>query len=426
MSTLFFSRKIALRYLWSKRSEAFITIITYISIAGVAIGVAVLSIVMAVMTGFEYELQEKIVGNDSHVLVHALGGKIEDWKDVSRKILEIPEVKNVSPFTYNQVLLKTQTRSTGLLIRGIEKGTAGTDQVAKYVRKSGTLDRLYDPPEITVTNETGAEEQVKLPGILVGKQLAQQFLLNEGNTVSVLSSQMGSTPFGLMPKFRRFVVVGTYNSGLVEYESGVAYVDLSEAQRFFGMGEAVSGLEVRVNDIDAAPQIAQQILDKLGGIAAGFTATDWTRSNKPLWDAIKLEKKVYFIVLLLIIVMASFSIITTLIMVVLEKRKDIAIMKTMGASTSSIARIFRYQGSVIGALGTICGLALGWAGCLLLQKYGFPLDERVFQMSALPVRIEGLNFAIIGAAAFFICFVATIYPARRASALEPSHTLRYE
>jgi lipoprotein-releasing system permease protein len=222
------------------------------------------------------------------------------------------------------------------------------------------------------------------------------------------------------------LVVGIYNSGLVEYESGVAYVSLEEAQKFFGMKDAVSGLEVRVADINAAPAVARQILDRLGGVGAGFTVSDWTATNKPLWDALQLEKRVYFIVLLLIIVMASFSIITTLIMIVLEKRKDIAVMKTLGASTKSVGRIFRIQGAVIGGLGTGIGLLLGFLGCVILKRYGFPLDERIFQMSTLPIKIDWQNFAAVGVAAFLICFFATVYPARRAARLEPSDVLRYD
>jgi lipoprotein-releasing system permease protein len=222
------------------------------------------------------------------------------------------------------------------------------------------------------------------------------------------------------------LVVGIYSSGLVEYESGVAYVSLEEAQKFFGMKDAVSGLEVRVKDINAAPIIARQILDHLGGAGSGFTVSDWTATNKPLWDALQLEKRVYFIVLLLIIVMASFSIITTLIMIVLEKRKDIAIMKTLGASTKSVGRIFRIQGAVIGGLGTAIGLLLGFLGCVVLKRYGFPLDERIFQMSTLPIKIDWQNFAAVGVAAFLICFFATMYPARRAARLEPSDVLRYD
>ena len=427
MSSWAFSRKIALRYLWSKRSEAFISIITVISVIGVAIGVMVLNIVMSVMTGFEHELREKIVGTDSHIVINSsTGSGIFGWRETAQKIQQVPGVLSVSPFTYHQVLIRSESRASGLLIRGIEKGSASAEQVARYLPPHRSLDSLFNPSPINVLLANGEEQEATLPGILIGRSLAQTLGVFAGTPVSILSPQVTSTPFGLVPSFRRFVVVGAYSSGLVEYESGVAYISLEEAQRFFDMQGGVTGLEVRVRDINAAPDIAKRIHQATGGLESGLTVRDWTVTNKPLWDAIQLEKRVYFIVLLLIIVMASFSIVTTLIMIVLEKRKDIAVMKTLGASTPSIGRIFRIQGAVIGGLGTIIGLVLGFVGCWALKTYGFPIDERIFQMSTLPVTIDPFNFAMVGVAAFLICFVATIYPARRAASLEPSEVLRYD
>jgi lipoprotein-releasing system permease protein len=427
MTDLGFSKKIALRYLWSKRAEAFISIITVISVLGVAIGVMVLNIVMAVMTGFEHELREKIVGTDSHIVIsNRTGGRIDGWEGVVTEASKLPGVKSVSPFTYNQVLIRSDSRSSGLLVRGILPNTASAEQVSSYLKDNQSLEPLFNPPSITVLDANGDEEQARIPGILIGRSLARSLGVFVGTPVSILSPQVSSTPFGLVPSFRRFVVVGLYSSGLVEYENGVAYVELGEAQRFFGLGEGVSGLEVRVNDINRSSELAEQISARLGGASAGFAVRDWTETNRPLWEAIQLEKRVYFIVLLLIIVMASFSIVTTLIMIVLEKRKDIAIMKTMGASTAMVSWIFRIQGGVIGALGTILGLALGFLGCVGLKKFGFPIDERIFQMSTLPIYIDPLNFLMVGIAAFLICFFATMYPARRAAQLEPSEVLRYD
>ena len=425
MPNFSFSKKIAVRYLWSKRSEAFVTIITVISIIGVALGVMVLNIVMAVMTGFEHELREKIVGANSHIVLKPLGGKLESWPDTAKKVSEVPGVVSVSPFTYHQALIRTDSGSAGILIRGVAQGSPGEAQIGGYV-SGGNVDELFVPPAVTVTDSSGVEQSVTLPGILVGRELAQSLGLFAGSPVSLLSSGLTSSPFGLVPRYKRFVVVGSYRSGLVEYESGLAYVALSEAQSFFKMGDAISGLEIRVKDIDSSPEVAARISESLGGLGSGFTVQDWTQTNKPLWDAIRLEKKVYFIVLLLIIVMASFSIVSTLIMIVLEKRRDIAILRTLGANERSIRAIFKVQGAVIGGIGTVSGLALGLLGCLALRRYGFPLDERIFQMSTLPIRIESTNFIVVGLAAFFICCLATIYPAKRASALQPSDVLRYE
>lgn len=426
MSHVNFSRKIALRYLWSKRSEAFISIITIVSILGVAIGVMVLTIVMAVMTGFEEALKDKIVGADSHIVVRGTSGRIDGWQEVQKTVLSVPGVTSASPFTYHQVLVKSDSHASGLLITGVLDGSAGAEQLSSTIAAPFSIRDLYNPPELTVTDSDGAESEVKVPGILIGRQLARTLQISVRDPVSILSPQLSPTPFGLAPKYRRFVVAGIYSSGLSEYENAIAYVDIREAQRFFGMRDAVTGIQVRITDIDAAPVIARQIMTALGGLGAGYSATDWTASNEALWHAIKLEKRMYFVVLLLIIIMASFSIVTTLVMIVLEKRKDIAVLKTMGASTKQISRIFRFQGAFIGAVGTLLGLFLGFAGCVILQKYGFPLDDRVFPTSQLPIRMEWINFAAVGIAAYVICYFATIYPARRASALEPSDLLRFE
>lgn len=425
MSNLSFSRKIALRYLWSKRSEAFITILTVISILGVAIGVTVLNITMAIMTGFESELREKIIGANSHIVVHSATGRIEEWKSAEEKIRAVPGVVSVSPFTYNQALLKVDNRSVGMLIRGITEGSRGAEEVSTYTKTDpDAVKRMFHPEPVDIFDEEGKPAEATLPGIIVGKELVRSYGIPVGSIVSVLSPNVTSTPLGLVPKFRRFVVAGIYNSGLVEYESSIAYASMSEAQGFFKLGQAVSGLEVRVQEVDKSSIVAKGILDALSDVPGNFIAQDWTEQNKPLWEAIKLEKRVYFIVLLLIVVMASFSIISTLVMIVLEKRKDIGVLKTLGASSKSIARIFRIQGAVIGAIGTVLGLILAYAGCKLLQIYGFPLDERIFQMSTVPIRIVPLNFVVVGCASFLICLFATHYPSRRASSLSPTEVLR--
>jgi len=266
---------------------------------------------------------------------------------------------------------------------------------------------------------------VKLPGIVIGQELSLSLGLYPGMTIALLSPQVSASPMGLVPKYKRFVVSQVYKSGLSNYESALVYIDLREAQKFFRMGDGVTGIEVRVNNVDEAPQIAQKILNSLEGIQSFYTQ-DWTTVNKPLWDAIRLEKKVYFIVLLLIIVMASFSIISTLVLLVLEKRGDIAVLRTLGARRVDIGNIFRLQGAIIGGLGTILGLILGYIACIVLDQYGFPLDERIFPISQVPVRIDLLNFAVVGISSFVICLLATIYPAYRASRLEPASVLRYE
>lgn len=426
MSNFRFSKKIASRYLWSRRSEAFITIVTVAAIIGVALGVIVINVVMAIMTGFQHELRDKIINADSHIVIKPLGGRLQDWQRIVMAVSQIPEVVSVGPYTYHQALLRTKSSAAGLLVRGVAPKTAPADQLQSFMDPGFDLNKLFSPEPVMAADQNGKEQEVSLPGMIIGRELARSHGLFVGSVVSLLSPQTTSSPFGLVPRFRRFVVVGIYASGLTEYEGGLAYVSLAEAQAFFLMGEAISGLELRIKDIEQTSTVREHIVKEIGGIRSGLIVDDWTERNKPLWDALKLEKKVYFIVLLLIILMASFSIVTTLVMIVLEKRKDIAVLRTLGATTSSIANIFRIQGAVIGAIGTSLGLLGGYLACVSLRSYGFPLDERIFQMTTVPVRMEWQNFAVTGAAAFIICFLATIYPARRASQLDPSGVLRYE
>lgn len=378
---------------------------------------------MAVMTGFQVTLREKILGADAHIAVGSFSGKINEWQDVSKKIKAVPGVASVSAYTQNQVFLQAQNGSSGVVIRGVEKGSSAASQLSGWLVNKGDITLLFDPPPMTVV---AGQDPVVLPGVIVGKELARSLALRPGTPVSLLASETTSTPFGLVPKSRRMLVVASYQSGLLDYEASIAYVSLEEAQRFFRMGDSVTGFEVRVDAIDDAPRVSREVLQALGGVGSGFYSRDWTERNKAFFEAMALEKKVYFIVLLLIIVMASFSIISSLIMVVIEKRKDIAIMRTLGATTSSVANIFRFQGAVIGGIGVSVGLAGGFIGCILLQKYGFPIDERIFQMSTLPVHIDPMNFIVVGISAFAICCLATLYPARRASRTEPVEALRFE
>ncbi len=418
MSKLSFPLKIALRYLWSRRGEAFITILSAFAVLGVAIGVMVLTITMAIMTGFEGALQEKIVGS-AHVQVYRLGGRIYNWESAKATIKNVPGVKTVSAYTQNQALLTAEGRSKGIMIRGVEQGDFLGQQLERFLPQKKTLTEAMAP-------QTISENDAVLPAIVIGRELARQFSLNSGVPVSLLAPQVSSSPFGMVPRFKRYAIGAIYSSGLTGYEEALAYMDLAESQKFFRANNTISGFEIQVDRIDRAPAVATEIVNALGGLGTGFYAQDWTESNKELWEAIHLEKRVYFIVLLLIIVMASFSIIAMLIMIVLEKRKDIAVLKTLGARTSTIALIFRLQGAIIGFLGVFGGLLFGYLGCLALDRYGFPLPEKVFPTNVVPVQIDAVNFAAVGIAAFAICLISTWYPARRAASVEPSEVLRYE
>lgn len=410
-----FPRNIALRYLWSRRGEAFISVLTVISILGIAVGVAVLNIVMSIMTGFEYELKTRLLGANSHVIVRNVAGALSDWERMVAKTEEVPGVQSVNPFTYNQALLRSKSHSSGLLLRGVAPGSDGAKQVEDYLQAT---DR-----EFRFSLGVPADG---IPPIVLGEEFMRSAGLIAGDIISLLAPQVQSSPFGLIPRYKRFRVVGPYRSGLAEYEGSLGYLSLADAQRFFELGSRVSGLEVRVNDVDLAPKIARAVAAKLSEVAPGVYVQDWTELNRGLWDAMRLEKSAQFAVLLLIVIMASFSIVSTLVMIVIEKRRDICILRTLGAKARDVSRIFRIQGAVIGATGTVLGVLLGISGCILIQEYGFPLPEKIFPVSTLPVRMEAMNFVVTAAASFAISLLATIYPAYRAGRIQPAEGLRYE
>lgn len=408
---LAFSRMIAGRYLWSRRSEAFVTIITVIAILGVAIGVGVLNTAMGIMTGFERELKSKIIGS-THILVYRIGNSIEDWENVVRHVESIDGVSSVSAFSEHQVMISSGKASRGIMLRGILPGSRAGKDLSRYVEEA--------------EGATLLEQDSELPGIIIGKELSQRQGIFTDEVISILSPQVGSTPFGLMPRYRRFRITSVYSSGLTGYEERLAYIHLNEAQKFFRMNDTISGLEVMVKDVDRAREVAERIVDSLLDFQSGFVAQDWTQANRELWEALKMEKQVYFIVLLLLIVMASFSIITTLVMIVLEKRRDIAILMTLGATSGSIANIFRWQGAVIGIIGVTSGTIMGFLGCIALREYGFPLPEKVFPVATVPVDLDLSNFAVVAVSAFLICLASTWYPSWRASKVQPAEVLRYE
>lgn len=416
-----FPLKIAYRYLWARRKEAFISIISVVSLLGIAIGVGVLNIVMAIMSGFEFELKNKIIGANSHIVVRRSAGDIISVSNVSEQIKKINDVSTISPYIYKQGILRYMNSTNGMIIKGVQENTDATKKLFETVKEDESV--LFKKQEYKdfKTNHTSL-----LPVIIIGKQLALNLGLYKGAVITLLSSSMQSSPFGLMPKYKRFIVGGVYSSGLSEYESGLVYIDIKEAQSFFDMKDKVSGMEIFIKDLQKAPLVAKEIQNNLNKKNPSFFVQTWIDLNRPLWEALQLEKKTYFIVLLLIIVMASFSVVTTLIMIVLEKRKDIAVLKTLGASTRDIAKIFISMGVVIGFFGTVCGVILGMAGCVFLQEYGFPLDARVFPVDTVPVKVEVINVILVSVSSFLISLLATIYPAIRASKLNPSEVLRYE
>ena len=392
------------------------SIISIVSVLGVAIGVAVLCIVMSVMGGFEHELRSKVLGANSHILVRSISGALLDWEERIKAINAVPGVESVAPYAYAQALIRTERAASGVLVRGIRSDDAAAKQVASYLPKDTSVQELLGQQK----GDSGSD----LPPIIIGAELSRTLSLYPGSLVTLLSPAVSSSPFGLIPRTKRFVVSAVYRSGLSEYEATVAYAALKDTQAFFQLGNGVTGLEVRVKNLQRAKEISQNIFSGLGGANSGLFVQPWSETNQQLWEAIQLEKRVYFLVLLLIIIMASFSIITTLVMIVIEKRRDIATLMMMGASPSFVSKVFRTQGAIIGLSGVLLGLLLGVTGCWALKAYGFPLNEKVFQMSTVPVRAEPLSFAVVGIVAFIICYAATLYPAWRASRIRPAELLR--
>jgi len=421
----FFERFIGLRYLGSKRKEVFVSILTVISILGVAISVMVLDAALAIMTGFELELQDKLVSSQAHILVRRYGGSLSDWPSLVKKIEEIPEAKSVFPYTYHQAMVSMRGQAQGVLVRGVANTSGAKEKLAEIVKPSSSIDTLFSPAAVEIYRPDGETDEVQLPPILVGKSLAEKFGLYPGAVISMLGSQVSAGPFGLSPRVGRFVVVGIYSSGLTEFESSLVYTSMESGQKFFSEGEQVSGVEVSVSDVFHAPEIAQKVLAYLGGDRSGYHVVDWTVPNKPLWDALQMEKTVYYVVLLLLILVASFSIVSTMVMIVMEKSADIAVLKVMGATDRSVLSIFLFQGLVIGSLGTGLGTLLGYVFCVLFRLYGFPIDPKVFSLETVPVRIDSMNFILVAISGFVITSLAGIYPAFRASRIRPAEVLRF-
>ncbi len=417
---------VAFRYLRSKRKEFFISIITIISVIGVALSVMVLDITLAVMTGFETALQEKLVDANAHITLRRYGGDVEDFDALVEKIVSVKGVEDAFPFTYNQAMIASELGSRGVLIRGVMQGTQPEKKLQESLEGKGVTSALFSPAQTVIQRPDGSEDTVTYPPLIVGKALRQRLNIAEGSLVTLFAPKFNASPQGLVPQLRRFIVVGSYSSGLIEYESGLAYTSIAAAQQFFELGEKVTGVEVSVKNLFDAPRIAKAIYSTIGSEDSPYYLTDWTEQNAPLWDAIRLEKRVYFIVLLLLTVVASFSIVSTLVMVVMEKNKDIAILKSMGASDRSVLRIFLLQGATIGALGVIIGSILGVLGSIGLREFGFPIDERVFSLSTVPVVIDPTNIIVTAVCAFIITALTGAYPAWRAAKLRPAEALRFE
>jgi lipoprotein-releasing system permease protein len=410
---------IGLRYLKARRQETFISLITVISILGVMIGVMTLNIVMAVMTGFEETLRDRLLGINAHIALIKSGDQLRDYEKLVDQVRRENGVVAASPSIYGQVMLTAGPRVAGVVVRGVDPDRVNeVIDIQKYMT-AGSLQNLKQPQSLRVDDRT-----VLLPGLIVGSRLASQLGVFPGSPLQVVSPLGSPTAIGVIPKVRRFIVVGIFKTDMSEIDSTLVFMNLKDAQKFFELEDAATNIEIRVKDVYQARQIADDIQRQLG---FPYFAEDWSRLWPNLFSALRLEKTVYFLVLLLMVLVGAFNIVSTLIMVVMEKRKDIAILQSMGATRESIRRIFLFKGCVIGVVGTTLGVLLGLAVCLLIQKYRFiELPKDVFLISTVPVRIYLSNYLLVAFASLLVCLLASIYPARQAAKLDPVEIIRYE
>lgn len=409
---------VGLRYLGAKKRGG-LSVITGIAILGVALGVAALVTVLSVTSGFQEVFQEKVLGVNAHVLVMKQGINFHEYRDVMETAAEIEEVTAVAPFLFNEMLISSGTDRSIVLVKGVDPDRSGKVlDVEKYMTepKGGDLDLLRP-------------REGRLPGAILGSELAAKLKVKPGDRIEITSplSTLDSTAWnsrGHAPRSQRFEVTGIFNAGFDEYDRRLVYIELTRAQAFFDHGDVVIGVEMRIENINHAPQVAKELEAKLGSQV--YNIIHWYKLNESLFDALEIQKVVLSLILAIIILVAAINIIGTLHMTVYDKTREIAILRSMGSSAGDILRIFLTQGMVIGLVGTLIGLLLGLVMCLLLAEYGFPLDPKVYLIHELPVKIHPMEFYWTGQIALFITFISTILPSLWATRLRPVEGLRYE
>ncbi len=406
---------IGLRYTHAKRRNNFISFISFVSMAGIVLGVAALIIVLSVMNGFQEELRTRILGVASHVEISGAGNELADWHTAAERSKTHPEVIASAPFVMNQGMLALGGNVRGAVIRGIlpDEEAKVTDLASSM--RIGQLDSLQ-PGEW---------------GIILGRELAVALGAGVGDKVTVITPQGNITPAGVLPRMKQFTVTGIFSAGMFEYDSGLALIHLQDAQKLSRLGDAVSGLRLKIHDIFRAPWVTLDLSSKF----PDYYISDWTTSHANFFRAVAIEKRMMFLILLLIVAVAAFNIVSTLVMAVTDKQSDIAILRTLGARPSSIMKIFIIQGTFIGVLGTLAGVILGVLGALnlgtivpLIEKAAgmdlFPAD--VYYISELPSKLLWSDVGVIAGISFALALLATIYPSWKASRLNPAESLRYE
>jgi len=427
---------IGTRYLYARKKRS-ISTIGAIAIAGVALGVASLLVVVSISSGFQEEFIKKVLGVNSHVLVMKYGVDFTEYKEVMEKAETLKAVRGVAPFVIQEMMISKDQKTAGVLLKGIDPPRLKSVlDLPKHIVAGGLQGiRLPDssPPSLDrpekIVEKAEPAEPLVLPGIILGKTLAENLKASVGDRVQVTTPRIGLdilnwSPSEDVPPSINFRVVGIFYAGFLEYDTKLAYVDYHQAQRFFNHGDSVTGVEVTLHDIHLAKQASKQIKESLGD--GPYHTIDWEMLNEPLFTALAMQKVVLTVILAVIVGVAAFNIIATLAMMVFDKRREIAILKSMGATHGSITRIFMFVGSVVGIFGIAIGLFVGFGVCLLLTEVGWPLDPEVYLIDHLPVRLNILDFVLTALVAFLICQIATVVPAINASRLRPVDGLRKE
>ena len=411
MRQMSFELFVALRYLFSRRKQTFIYIISIMSILGVAIGVGALVVVLGVYNGLTTDMRDKILGANAHAIVMSyIPSAFENRSDLLDRVRSVKGVTGATPFIYTEVMLSAGGGVKGVVLRGIDPQSAPAVLSMLRQMRSGSAADL---------------EREGTPGLIIGEELAKRLGLGMGSRVNLLSPSGQKTTSGYAPRVRPFEVVGIFKTGMFEYDSSLGFVTLGASRDVLGLPENyLSGVELTVDDVYKADKISALVSTELG---SPFYVRSWMEMNANLFAALKLEKIGMFILLAMVVLIGSFSIVTTLVMLVMEKTRDIAIIMSMGATSGMIRRIFMFQGTIIGVIGTLLGYALGLSLGWLLKRYQFiKLPENVYTLDHLPIIISLSDVLIIGASAMLLCFLATLYPARQASRLQPAEALRYE
>ncbi len=405
---------VARRYLVPKRGRGFLSLITWISIGGVALGVLALIVVLAVMNGFEREVKTRIVGTNAHVILLRYGVQgIGGVPEVLARVRAHPEVVAASPFVYGKAMVAARGVSDGIVVKGIDLAAeAAVTDVLRYVES-------IDEPRLE------SEEPGSLPGIILGAHVADNLQVTLGERVQLMAPTAGAvSPLGYIPRVRNFRVTGIFRSGMYEYDASLGYIGLREAQDFMALGDRVSAVEVKLRDMYRAPEVAGTLVRELGGFP--YRSNDWIEMNANLFSWMQTEKRVMFVILALIVTVAAFNILAALIMLVKEKKRDIGILRSMGATGDGIRRIFVLEGAIIGLVGMALGTGGGLLLCHLLERYKFiKLPGDIYFVDTLPIAVDPRDVAAVILAVLAISVLATLYPSRQAARLNPVEAIRY-